>query len=125
VDDDRIAIKVSGRFSAEPSRVSRIDSDEFRTLERTIRSTVANAVVAPYLVVVATDARHYADLGDSIFRFLPLRLSSDDLDRMHGIDERVGIRDNEGAINPSFHFSCVSIRSNSPRIAPVSSESAS
>jgi tripartite-type tricarboxylate transporter receptor subunit TctC len=34
----------------------------------------------------------------NIFRFLPLRLSSDDLKRMHGIDERVGVRDYETAI---------------------------
>ena len=98
VDDDRIEIKVGGRFSAEPSRVSRIDSDAFRTLERTIRGIVSDAVVAPYLVVVVTDARHYADLSENIYRFLPLRLDSDDLYRMHGIDERVGIRDYETAI---------------------------
>jgi carboxypeptidase PM20D1 len=98
VDDDRVEIKVGGRFSAEPSLVSPIDSDAFRTLQRTIRSIVPTAVVAPYLVVVVTDARHYADLSENIFRFLPLRLSSDDLKRMHGIDERVGIRDYEMAI---------------------------
>ena len=97
-NDDRIEINVGGRFSAEPSRVSRIDSDAFRTLERTIRSIVSDAVVAPSLVVVVTDARHYADLSENIFRFLPLRLGSDDLKRMHGIDERVGIRDYETAV---------------------------
>jgi carboxypeptidase PM20D1 len=43
-------------------------------------------------------ARHCADLSEHIFRFLPLRLDSDDLKRMHGIDERVGIRDYETAI---------------------------
>ena len=67
-------------------------------MERTIRSIVSDVVVAPYLVVVVTDARHYADLSENIFRFLPLRLSSGDLTRMHGIDERVGVRDYETAI---------------------------
>ena len=59
---------------------------------------MSDAVVAPYLVVVVTDARYYADLSENIFRFLPLRLNSDDLKRMHGIDERVGIRDYETAV---------------------------
>jgi carboxypeptidase PM20D1 len=98
VDDDRIEIKVGGRFSAEPSRVSPVDSEAFRVLQRTIRSIVPEAVVAPYLVVVVTDARHYADLSGNIFRFLPLRLDSADLKRLHGIDERLGIRDYETAI---------------------------
>jgi carboxypeptidase PM20D1 len=98
VNDERIEIRVGGRFSSEPSSISPTDSDPFRTLERTVRSIVADAVVAPYLVVVVTDARHYADLSDNVFRFLPLRLTSEDLTRIHGIDERVGIRDYEAAI---------------------------
>jgi carboxypeptidase PM20D1 len=98
VDDDRIEIKVGGRFSAEPSRISPTDSAAFQTLERTIRSIVPNAVVAPYLVVVVTDARHYGELSENVFRFLPLQLNSDDLKRMHGIDERVGISDYARAI---------------------------
>ena len=89
---------MGGRFSAEPSQASPIDSDAFRVLERTIRSVVSNAIVAPYLVVVVTDARHYADLTGNVFRFLPLRLRSEDLDRMHGINERVAIREYETAI---------------------------
>jgi acetylornithine deacetylase/succinyl-diaminopimelate desuccinylase-like protein len=32
------------------------------------------------------------------FRFLPVRFTSRDLERMHGIDERIGIREYEGAI---------------------------
>jgi carboxypeptidase PM20D1 len=98
IGDDRIEITVGGRFSAEPSRVSPVDSDVFRILQGTIRSIVPDAVVAPYLVLVVTDARHYANLSENIFRFLPLQLDSDDLKRMHGIDERVGIRDYETAI---------------------------
>jgi carboxypeptidase PM20D1 len=98
VDDDRVEIKRTGRFSAEPSPVSRTDSNAFRTLDRSIRSIVPNVVVAPYLVVVATDARHYTDISDNVLRFLPLRLTSRDLERMHGIDERVGIREYETAI---------------------------
>jgi carboxypeptidase PM20D1 len=47
---------------------------------------------------VTTDARHYADLGENVYRFLPLRLSSDDLKRLHGIDERVEVPDYEMAI---------------------------
>jgi carboxypeptidase PM20D1 len=98
VDDERVEIKQIGRFSAEPSPVSRADSTAFRTLERTIRSIVPEAIVAPYLVVVVTDGRYYAGISETVFRFLPLRLTSRDLERMHGIDERVGIREYETAI---------------------------
>jgi carboxypeptidase PM20D1 len=98
VDDDRVEVKTVGRFSAEPSPVSSTDSESFRTLERTIRSVVPNAIVAPYLVVVVTDARYYSGLSRNVFRFLPLRLTQQDLERMHGTDERIRIHDYEAAI---------------------------
>jgi carboxypeptidase PM20D1 len=98
ISDDRVEVKTVGRFSAEPSAVSSTGSDSFRTLERTIRRVAPDAVVAPYLVVVVTDARYYSALSRNVFRFLPLRLTSRDLERMHGIDERIGIREYEAAV---------------------------
>lgn len=37
-------------------------SGAFRALERTIQSTMSDAIVAPYQVVVVTAARHFAPL---------------------------------------------------------------
>jgi carboxypeptidase PM20D1 len=98
IDDDRVEIKIVGRFFAEPSAVSNTDSESYRTLERTIRSLDPDVIVAPYLVVVATDARHYTGLSRNVFRFLPVRLTSQDIERLHGIDERIGIEEYEAAI---------------------------
>jgi carboxypeptidase PM20D1 len=98
VGDDRVEIKPAGRFSAEPSAVSRPTSTAFQSLERSIRSVTPDVVVAPYLVVVVTDARHYSNLSPNILRFLPLRLSSRDLERMHGVNERIAVGEYENAI---------------------------
>jgi carboxypeptidase PM20D1 len=98
IDDDRVQVQITGRFTAEPSAVSSTDSAGFRMLERAIRSTTPDAVVTPYLVVVVTDARHYSPLSRNVFRFLPLRLTSRDLDRMHGANERLGVGEYEAAI---------------------------
>jgi carboxypeptidase PM20D1 len=98
IGDDRVEIKVAGRFSAESSAVSSTTSTAFLSLERSIRSIAPDVVVAPYLVVVVTDARHYSNLSANILRFLPLRLSSRDLERMHGVNERIGIAEYESAI---------------------------
>ena len=98
VDDERIDVKTVGRFSSEPSEVSATDSASFRKLEIAIRKIAPDAVVAPYLVVVVTDARYYSDLTRNTFRFLPIRLTGEDLKRMHGIDERLAMREYETAI---------------------------
>ena len=62
-------------------------------LERTIRSVAPDAVVAPGPAVVLTDARYYAYLSERVLRFLPVRLTPDDLARMHGTNERIGVSD--------------------------------
>lgn len=98
IDDTRVQVNPVGRFSAEPSAVSSTESDSFRRLERTIRRVNPDAIVAPYLVVVATDARYFSDLSPNIFRFLPVRLTPADLGRMHGTNERIAVRNYEGAI---------------------------
>ena len=73
----------------EASKVSPDDSPAFLTLGRTIRQTFPGVVVVPYLVTAGTDARHYEALSDNVYRFLPLRLTSRDLERIHGTDERI------------------------------------
>ncbi len=77
---------------SEPSRISSTDSNGFRTLQRTIAEVYRGTVVAPGLSMVATDSHHYAPIASDIYRFLPLRLTADDLKRIHGVDERIGIK---------------------------------
>jgi carboxypeptidase PM20D1 len=104
IDDMRVEVSTVGSFSAEPSAVSSTESESFRTLERTIRSITPDAIVAPYLVVVVTDARYYGDLSRNIFRFLPVRLTSRDLQRMHGTDECIAVRNYETAVRIYRHL---------------------
>ena len=98
VDDTTIEVRLAGAFSAEPSSVSDPATPAFGILERAVASVAPDAIVAPFLVVVVADARHYAKLSPNVFRFLPLRLGPGDLARMHGTDERVAIEDYELAI---------------------------
>ena len=83
---------------SEPSQISSTDSDGFRTLQRTIAEVYPGAVVAPGLSMVATDSRYYAPIASDIYRFLPLRVTGDDLKRIHGVDERIGIKTYEELI---------------------------
>ena len=78
---------------SEPSAVSSTTSDGFRTLQRTISEIFPDAVVAPGLSMAATDSRHFAPIAGDLYRFLPLRLKPEDLERIHGVDERIAIKD--------------------------------
>lgn len=75
----------------EPPPVTRLDTAGFAVLHRTIRQLFSDVVVAPSLVVGGTDARHYAALTDTVLRFRPFRLAANDLQRFHGMDERISL----------------------------------
>jgi carboxypeptidase PM20D1 len=69
----------------------------FPILGRTARSLFPGTVVAPTLMIAATDTRHYEALTESIFRFIPMVMKPEDTRRVHGVDERLGV-DNYGQI---------------------------
>ncbi len=88
MDDPRINIREM-RGSIEPSHVSDVGDSSYHTLRNTIQEVFPEVVVAPTLMVGATDARHYAGLTDNIYRFIPLRARESDLERVHGTNERL------------------------------------
>jgi len=92
VSDDRISVRpVEAGTDVNPSPVSDPDGFGFHTIQKTIREIYPEAVVAPSLVIAATDARYYTGVSDQVFRFFPARINNEDLKRIHGIDERIGL----------------------------------
>lgn len=92
IADDRVKIEtLSPGFSGKASAVSRTDTPVFGRLTQTIRQSFPTALIAPSLVLAATDSRHYEKLSENIYRFQPVFLSSEDLDRLHGRDERISV----------------------------------
>ncbi|NBK23764.1 MAG: M20/M25/M40 family metallo-hydrolase [Spirochaetia bacterium] len=84
------SIQVSILRHTPPSLVSRTDTEVFAGLKSTILSTFPEALVTPYLMLGATDARKYQALSDQVFRFTPARMNKREIARMHGPDERIG-----------------------------------
>jgi carboxypeptidase PM20D1 len=92
IGDERVEVELlPGAF--EPSATSPTTGEPWWLLQRCIEECFEGAVVAPALVVGATDSRHYAGLGAPVYRFAPLRLESADVARLHGVDERISIED--------------------------------
>ena len=91
INDDRV--EISAHMANEPSPVSSTDSFGFRLLEKTIRGTDENVLVAPYLVQGGTDAKHFVELSDSVYRFMMFRADPATMKRVHGVNEQIAIAD--------------------------------
>ena len=92
VDDPRITVRALQETVSDPSGVTSVDGEPFQLLARTIRQVIPGAVVTPWLVVGATDSRHYSVLTPNVLRFVGAPIGPDDLRRVHGTDERVGVQ---------------------------------
>ena len=91
VADERVKVELAGPAwgSDQPSP---LNSKQFERVNRAVREVYAETLVAPGLMLGATDARTYAGLTRNVFRFTPAPMRSEDVERIHGIDERVGIK---------------------------------
>ena len=98
VDDPRVHIRLPGQGAKEASAVSDIHSEGFKLIQRTVSQIFPDTIIAPILVLAATDTMHYQEISQNIFRFLPIRFTSEDLARLHGTDERLGVDDLEQLI---------------------------
>lgn len=95
IDDEEIRVMLNGN---EATKVSSIDSWEFKTIQQAARNIYPDAVIAPYLMFAGSDARQYDIVTDNTYRFLPVQITSEDLNRMHGTNEHVSIENYMNAI---------------------------
>ncbi len=91
IDDSAVRVVIHDEFAVPASPVSSYNSEQFRQLAGAIKAVDKNALVTPYLVLGATDARHFTKLSKHIFRFTPIPITRQDLPRIHGLNERVSI----------------------------------
>lgn len=84
-------IEVEYLKGKEASKVSPTDSRSFKILEEICTRTDRDLLVAPYLVMGGTDAYHYEEVCDNIYRFAPFVMDTKLLLTTHGTDERIPI----------------------------------
>jgi len=90
IADPRIEVQPVGT-TFDASKLSTSSADAFRLVERTVREVFPDALVAPGLMLAASDARHFDAITDHSYRFMPIRFKPEDLARPHGTDERIAV----------------------------------
>ncbi len=90
ISDPRVRLTAVG-VNNEPSPITGTASTGFKMVQKTIGQIVPGAVVAPYLVMVRTDSRHYGNIADAVIRFMPSIMKPEDLARIHGTNERIAL----------------------------------
>lgn len=104
INDEQIKIKAVSN-SWNPSEISDIESEVYKSIGRAARATFPNVIITPYLVVGSTDSRYYQKLTNNIFRFSPVEIGQDDLKSIHGVNEKISTESYIKMIN--FYCNCI------------------
>ena len=76
--------------AGEPSPVSPMD-DAFELLEACIGDVFPDAVATPYVMMAATDSRHFTAISEHVYRFAPFRMTKAQREAIHSYDEHIGV----------------------------------
>ncbi len=99
VADPRVSFEIDGQRGWEASQVSPTHTPAYFTLELTIRQIFNNVPVATTIFRGATDARHFQSICKHIYRFSPHIISAEDAARIHGVNERISLKDLGSMVN--------------------------
>ena len=83
------AVRVSALESFQPSPVSETGCEAYDKVAAAVAETWRGCIVSPYLMVQCSDARHYRDLSNHVYRFSAMDLTSAERATIHGNNERI------------------------------------
>jgi len=85
-----IQVKVSeATLSNDPIGDSPAENSSWKIIAGAIREVFDPLALVPYLVTATTDSRYYAELSEGVYRFAPMELDKQELDLIHGHNERI------------------------------------
>ncbi len=85
-------VKIEYLSEMQPCKASKTDTEEYKLLKKNINAIFPNITIAPFLVLGATDAREYAEISDSTYRFLPIVLTEEEAALMHADNEKISVK---------------------------------
>lgn len=82
-------IKVSMLHGMDPCKCSRTEGYGWDKLKSAIAQTWPEALISPYLMIAASDSRHYCAISDNVYRFSAMALTKEERGYIHGHNERI------------------------------------
>ena len=86
---EKLQVLTSGPIPPNPSEL--LGSQRMARLIEALTQRADIVLFDSPPVLAATDARHYAPLAENTYRFMPVYLTAEDLERIHGKDERISM----------------------------------
>ena len=94
-----ITIEDAGNWpSNDPIKPESRETQGFDWIRESLKESHPEAVAVPFLVNGSTDSKYFRELTGEIIRFTPLILNQKDIDSIHGVNEKVSLKNLERAL---------------------------
>lgn len=88
--DADIEVEVMEKRNASP--YSGTDTEAWQKVSASILEVWQDVIVSPYLMLAASDSRHFCEISDNVLRFSAMTLSKEERGLIHGNDERITVK---------------------------------
>ena len=75
--------------SSEPSPISETGCDAWNKVASAVAGTWKGSIVTPYLMMQASDSRHYSRISNHVYKFSAMDLTAAERGTIHGHNERI------------------------------------
>ena len=89
IGNDQVQVDIV--LGTTPSPFSKTDGQSWNLIKEAVLQTWPGVIVSPYLMMAASDSRHYARISDRVYRFSPMEMPPEIRKTIHGHNERIPI----------------------------------
>jgi carboxypeptidase PM20D1 len=85
-------VRIDVQHGSEPSPVSPTSGAAWERIRGAVLSTYPGTVVSPYIMLAASDGRHFTTISSCVYRFSPFEMSGEERGTLHAVNERISTR---------------------------------
>ena len=89
IKDD--AIKIERGYQFQSKKECDYNHPGYDIIKETTIETYPDTLVAPFVMIGGTDAKHYSEISDCVVRFSPMKVSNEDRKGIHGLNEKIKV----------------------------------
>lgn len=102
IKNERVEVEAINTLEVRP--FAKTGTSAWQRLQESILQIWPDVKVAPYLMLAATDSRHFTRISENVLRFSAMELSREERKSIHGHDERIPLDKIETTVR---FFSCL------------------
>ncbi|CAM5271796.1 Carboxypeptidase PM20D1 OS=Leifsonia shinshuensis OX=150026 GN=HNR13_002970 PE=3 SV=1 [Leifsonia shinshuensis] len=84
-------VRIEAVDANEPSPVSPTSGPQWTRVASAIAAVHPDAIATPYIMLGASDGRHFTAISDAVYRFTPFEMSAEERGTLHARNERIGV----------------------------------